>query len=214
MRTYIKENERALLWSPPILFALSILAGIVVEPGQMITNVAVYLTITAALIGVVAIVVAIASVPDTTLPEAEAAAIREADEEDGLDPSTDVDSVYEPENTTSGGGPRKIKNLPGFLRWPAEAVPLYVLADIVQYWREQQVAGERNKPRPGERWNVREIEHAIRKDTGGRGGAPAWYVKFRAHETLYKVASGGKGRREADPDRRPAVQEVDVSAVK
>lgn len=65
-----------------------------------------------------------------------------------------------------------------------EDVPLRVLADLVNRWRADGSTG---------RWTVGDLEWAARKS--GRGNHP-WILKFEGRDYVYRVAYGGKGKRE------------------
>jgi hypothetical protein len=210
----------------PLGIGAALLVIAAVTTGLLVTStpdwadrVGTWLTIAAAVIGFAAFVLAVATVPPEELPEEQRQAIEQAEaESEPTDEPTREHAeaplpVYEPEGDGRGRGlSRPVKGLPGFFEWTREAVPVYVLADIVQWWRQEQAESRLPAPRPGQRRTVGDIEHAIRKSV--RHGAPAWYVKFGQENFYYRVASGGQSRLEADPDRVPAVSKVPIGKVR
>lgn len=114
-------------------------------------------------------------------------------------PSGELDLKPEEEADQGGGDkyPSPVGEIGGLIRlrlpdrpevivYPAEQVPLRVIADIVAEWRDSDQSGT---------WTVSDIEYAIRRT--GQGNFP-WLVKFRAGKQFWRVAYGGKGKKEAD----------------
>jgi hypothetical protein len=207
----VRSNVLPVAIASALLVVAAVIVGLVLDPTPGWANrVATWLTIAAAVIGVAAFLLAVATVPAAVIPEEHRRAIQEAEAEAAEEPTPSdepVPTAYEPDGATRARAlSRPVKELTGFFEWTREAVPIYVLADIVQWWRQEQEEGRVPAPRPSQRRTVGDIEHAIRKSV--KHGAPAWYVKFAQEDAYYRVASGGQSRREADPRRVPAVRKV------
>lgn len=190
--------------------AAAFLLGIVVDPSPgWAGRAAVWVTIAAAFVGLLAILLALAAPGSERVDQREIKAIEALESESE---SSDIESDIEGEDAEEFDPPpgilfkrryaRAVKNLPGFLSWRSPAIPIYVLADIVDWWREEQEKGNQPVPKPGKRWRIADIEHAIRKDV--KQGAPAWFVKFAQDESYYRVPPGGRSRRD-DRERTNAV---------